>query len=64
MSLNIKNREAHALAARLAQKTGETLTEAVESLCERDWRVWINPKTSTRRFIGSSGLSPQTAAST
>jgi antitoxin VapB len=29
MSLNIKNPEAHALAARLAQKTGETLTEAV-----------------------------------
>ncbi len=36
MSLNIKNREAHALAARLAQKTGETLTEAVvKSLRER-----------------------------
>ena len=29
MSLNVKNPEAHALAARLAQKTGETLTEAV-----------------------------------
>jgi antitoxin VapB len=29
MSLNIKNPEAHALAARLAQRTGETLTEAV-----------------------------------
>ena len=29
MSLNIKNPEAHALATRLAQKTGETLTEAV-----------------------------------
>ena len=29
MSLNIKNPEAHALAARLAKKTGETLTEAV-----------------------------------
>jgi antitoxin VapB len=29
MSLNIKNPEAHALAARLAQKTGETLTDAV-----------------------------------
>ena len=29
MSLNIKNPEAHALATRLAQKTGETLTNAV-----------------------------------
>ena len=29
MSLNIKNPEAHALAARLAKKTGETLTDAV-----------------------------------
>jgi antitoxin VapB len=29
ISLNIKNPEAHALAARLAKKTGETLTEAV-----------------------------------
>ncbi|HEY5204544.1 MAG TPA: type II toxin-antitoxin system VapB family antitoxin [Roseiarcus sp.] len=29
MSLNIKNPEAHALAGRLAEKTGETLTEAV-----------------------------------
>jgi antitoxin VapB len=29
MSLNIKNAEAHALATRLAQKTGETLTDAV-----------------------------------
>jgi antitoxin VapB len=29
MSLNIKNPEAHALATRLAQKAGETLTEAV-----------------------------------
>ena len=29
MSLNIKNPEAHALAARLAQKTGETMTDAV-----------------------------------
>ena len=36
MSLNIKNPEAHTLAARLAQKTGETLTEAVvRSLRER-----------------------------
>ena len=29
MSLNIKNPQAHTLAARLAKKTGETLTEAV-----------------------------------
>jgi antitoxin VapB len=29
MSLNIKNPEAHALATRLARKTGETLTDAV-----------------------------------
>ena len=29
MSLNIKNPEAHTLAVRLAEKTGETLTEAV-----------------------------------
>jgi len=29
MSLNIKNPEAHALATRLSQKTGETLTDAV-----------------------------------
>ena len=29
MSLNIKSPEAHALATRLAQKTGETLTDAV-----------------------------------
>jgi antitoxin VapB len=36
MSLNIKNPEAHTLAARLAKKTGETLTEAVvRSLRER-----------------------------
>jgi antitoxin VapB len=29
MSLNIKNPEAHALAARVAELTGETMTEAV-----------------------------------
>ena len=29
MSLNIKNAEAHALAVRVAQATGESLTEAV-----------------------------------
>jgi antitoxin VapB len=36
MSLNIKNREAHALAVRLAKLTGETLTGAVTTaLSER-----------------------------
>jgi antitoxin VapB len=40
MSLNIKNPEAHALAARLAKKTGETLTDAVTTaLRERLERV-------------------------
>ncbi|MGA9601359.1 MAG: type II toxin-antitoxin system VapB family antitoxin [Methylocystis sp.] len=29
MSLNIKNPETHALAAQIARKTGESLTEAV-----------------------------------
>jgi antitoxin VapB len=36
MSLNIKNPETHALAARLAKKKGETLTDAVTTaLLER-----------------------------
>jgi antitoxin VapB len=40
MSLNIKNPEAHALATLLAQKTGETLTDAVTTaLRERLERV-------------------------
>jgi antitoxin VapB len=40
MSLNIKNAEAHALAARLAQATGESLTEAVTTaLRERLARI-------------------------
>ena len=44
MSLNIKNPEAHALAARLAQKTGETLTEAVTTaLRERLARLEQKP---------------------
>jgi antitoxin VapB len=44
MSLNIKNPEAHALAARLAEKTGETLTEAVTtSLRERLARLEQKP---------------------
>ena len=44
MSLNIKNPEAHALAARLAEKTGETLTEAVTTaLRERLARLEQKP---------------------
>jgi antitoxin VapB len=44
VSLNIKNPEAHALAARLAQKTGETLTEAVTTaLRERLERLEQKP---------------------
>jgi antitoxin VapB len=40
MSLNIKNPEAHALAARIAELTGETLTEAVTTaLRERLERI-------------------------
>jgi antitoxin VapB len=44
MSLNIKNPEAHALAARLAKKTGETLTGAVTTaLRERLERLEQTP---------------------
>ena len=44
MSLNIKNPEAHALAARLAKKTGETLTEAVDKGAARaTGALEINP---------------------
>ena len=40
MSLNIKNKEAHRLASRLARLTGESLTEAVTlALQERLERV-------------------------
>ena len=40
MSLNIKNEEAHALAARVARMTGESLTEAVTTaLRERLERI-------------------------
>jgi antitoxin VapB len=40
MSLNIKNPETHALAARVAKLTGETLTEAVTTaLRERLERI-------------------------
>ncbi len=44
MSLNIKNPEAHVLAKRLAEKMGETLTEAVvRSLRERLERLEQKP---------------------
>lgn len=40
MSLNIKNRDAHKLAQRLARLTGESMTEAVtEAVRERLQRV-------------------------
>lgn len=40
MSLNIKNEEAHALAAQIAKATGESLTEAVTiALRERLTRI-------------------------
>lgn len=40
MALNIKNEEAHALAARVARLTGESLTEAVTTaLRERLARI-------------------------
>lgn len=35
MSLNIKNEEAHKLAAQLAKLTGESLTEAVRERLDR-----------------------------
>ena len=45
MSLNIKNSEAHALAARIAQATGESLTEAVTvALRERLARIVARPE--------------------
>jgi antitoxin VapB len=44
VSLNIKGPEAHALAARLAKKTGETMTEAVTTaLRERLARLEQKP---------------------
>ena len=53
MSLNIKNPEAHALAARLAKKTGETLTEAVTiALRERLERL-ERRRSSTKSAIRS-----------
>jgi antitoxin VapB len=50
MSLNIKNPEAHALATRLAQKTGETLTDAVTTaLRERLERLERTTEIDERR---------------
>jgi hypothetical protein len=51
MSLNIKNPKAHTLAARLAQKTGEALTEAVvRSLRERLERLERTPEFDEERY--------------
>ena len=51
MSLNIKNPEAHALATRLAQKTGETLTDAVTTaLRERLERLERTAEFDERRY--------------
>ena len=55
MSLNIKNPEAHALATRLAQKTGETLTDAVTTaLRERLERLERTTETLTRQLYQSA----------
>jgi antitoxin VapB len=57
MSLNIKNPEAHALAARLAQKTGETLTEAVvRSLRERLERLEETAEAQEERYKALKAL--------
>jgi antitoxin VapB len=51
MSLNIKNPEAHALATRLAQKTGETLTDAVTTaLRERLERLERTAEIDEQRY--------------
>ena len=51
MSLNIKNKEAHRLASRLARLTGESLTEAVTlALRERLERVEA-PNDLARQFL-------------
>lgn len=57
VSLNIKNPEAHALAARLAQKTGETLTEAVmTALRERLARLEHKPDFDEERYQALKAL--------
>jgi antitoxin VapB len=57
MSLNIKNPEAHALATRLAKKTGETLTDAVTTaLRERLERVEQTPDFDEQRYQALKAL--------
>jgi antitoxin VapB len=57
MSLNIKNPEAHALATRLAQKTGETLTDAVTTaLRERLERLERTTEFDEQRYQALSAL--------
>ena len=57
MSLNIKNPEAHALAARLAKKTGETLTEAVTiALRERLERLERTSEVDEQRYQALKAL--------
>jgi len=57
MSLNIKNPEAHALAARLAQKTGETLTDAVTTaLRERLERLEQTTELDEQRYQALKAL--------
>jgi antitoxin VapB len=54
MSLDIKNPEAHALAVRLAKKTGETLTEAVTTaLRERLERLERTANVNEQRYQAS-----------
>jgi antitoxin VapB len=57
MSLNIKNPEAHALATRLAQKTGETLTDAVTiALRERLERLERTKEIDEQRYQALKAL--------
>ena len=57
MSLNIKKPEAHALAARLAKLTGETLTEAVTTaLRERLERLGRTAEFDEERYQALKAL--------
>ena len=57
MSLDIKNPEAHALAVRLAKKTGETLTEAVTTaLRERLERLERTANVNEQRYQALKAL--------
>ena len=57
MSLNIKNPEAHALAARLAKTTGETLTDAVTTaLRERLERLEQTTELDEQRYQALEAL--------